>query len=137
LPKLPFEFGSSCVIKPVISAGSYHTRKFDIQDWAEVAAAYSQLALSCDFMVQPFLSQIKTRGEYSFVYFGGQHFYTVNKRPMDDDFRVQIQYGGQYTLVDMGLRVTEQVERIYHLAVPTDCLYARLMESWMRKTDFT
>ena len=126
LPALPSEFGSRCVIKPVISAGSYHTKQFHMQDWAEMAVAFGQLPLSCDFMVQPFLPQIQTRGEYSFVYFGGQHMYTVNKRPVENDFRVQIQYGGQYTLVEMGLYVMDQVERIYEQAVPADCLYARI-----------
>jgi glutathione synthase/RimK-type ligase-like ATP-grasp enzyme len=45
-------------------------------------------------MIQAFLPSVKTEGEYSFLYFGGQFSHAVNKRPKDGDYRIQSIYGG-------------------------------------------
>ncbi len=45
-------------------------------------------------MLQPFLAQVVSEGEYSLFYFSGQLSHTINKRPAAGDFRVQEEHGG-------------------------------------------
>lgn len=45
-------------------------------------------------LVQAFLPSVKSEGEYSFLYFGGQFSHALVKRPKDGDYRIQSLYGG-------------------------------------------
>ncbi|WFL77567.1 hypothetical protein P7228_00445 [Altererythrobacter arenosus] len=45
-------------------------------------------------MLQPFLAQITTDGEYSFLFVDGQFSHALVKRPASGDYRVQSLYGG-------------------------------------------
>jgi glutathione synthase/RimK-type ligase-like ATP-grasp enzyme len=45
-------------------------------------------------MIQPYLPQIASEGEYSFLFIDGQFSHALVKRPADGDYRVQSLYGG-------------------------------------------
>jgi glutathione synthase/RimK-type ligase-like ATP-grasp enzyme len=45
-------------------------------------------------MLQPFLPQIQSDGEYSFLFIDGQFSHALVKRPTQGDYRVQSLYGG-------------------------------------------
>jgi glutathione synthase/RimK-type ligase-like ATP-grasp enzyme len=47
-------------------------------------------------LVQEFVAEIETAGEWSLVYLGGEFSHAVNKLPRPGDFRVQHEHGGQY-----------------------------------------
>ena len=45
-------------------------------------------------MLQPYLPQIASDGEYSFLFIDGQFSHALRKRPAAGDYRVQSLYGG-------------------------------------------
>lgn len=84
------EFGSQAVVtKRQVGAG------------AEGQSLHREHALSPDWhmdqpaMLQPFLPQIQTDGEYSFLFVDGEFSHALRKLPQDGDYRVQTLYGGR------------------------------------------
>ena len=77
---------SQLVLKPAISAGSYRTELLCGQP----------LPASGAWLLQPFLEEIRTEGEWSFVFFDGRFSHAQRKTPAAGDFRVQKQFGGTY-----------------------------------------
>lgn len=85
---------TDAVVKPVISAGAFRTRRARLDDLAGQDALDDALAHS-DAMVQPFLPEITAEGEWSFVFLGGAYSHAVLKTPRAGDFRVQEDHGGR------------------------------------------
>jgi glutathione synthase/RimK-type ligase-like ATP-grasp enzyme len=81
------------VVKPLVSASAHDTHLVDVADPAAIerlrAGAMSQPA-----MIQPFLEEIRTRGEWSVVFADGALTHAVLKRPAPGEFRVQPRLGG-------------------------------------------
>jgi glutathione synthase/RimK-type ligase-like ATP-grasp enzyme len=90
LAKMP---GQRVVIKPAISGGAWHTVQGTVGD-ARFDEAVAQLPPEHDYLVQPFLPEIVSDGEWSLLYFGGHFSHAVIKRPAAGDFRVQSEFGG-------------------------------------------
>ena len=82
-------------LKPVVGATARETLPFD--DSAEgIAAATAHLArlLPNESMIlQPFFESVKSEGEYSAIYFGGELSHGVQKIPVPGDYRVQDDFG--------------------------------------------
>ena len=111
------------VIKPVVSAGAYLTYRFNKNN---VPAEVKNLPVDkYEFMLQPFLKDIQTGGEYSFIFLGGQYSHAIVKRPKSGDFRVQSEYGGSveaYSPSEKELELTEFI----HSLLPEKPYYARI-----------
>ncbi len=113
------------VVKPAISAGARRTRV--------VAAAQAELAQSMfatmvargEVLVQPFLQQLVTEGEWSLVFLAGAFSHAVLKRPADGDFRVQERFGGAALRAEAPPELVRQAARVLE-AAPADLLYARV-----------
>ena len=77
-------------------------------------------------MIQPYLPSIETEGETSLLFFGGKLSHVVNKRPVAGEFRIQVQFGGQYVALAEppagALALAEQTLA----AIDEDLLYARI-----------
>jgi len=117
-------FGSDQVIvKPTVSGGAWRTLRLSpgqaLTD-PPVGAA----------MIQPYLPTIASHGELSLLFFGGRFSHAVLKRPVDGDFRIQVQFGGLYSPVadppEAALALAEGVLA----AVDEPLLYARI--DWSR-----
>lgn len=78
-----------------------------------------------EWMLQPFLSQVQSRGEQSLVFIDGAYSHAVLKRPKAGDFRVQAEYGGAATPFVPDLAVRRDAEAAVQRAVP-DAVYARV-----------
>ena len=85
---------ASVVVKPTISGGAWQTLRGEIGDTAFAAAA-AQLPTAMEYLVQPYLSEIASAGEWSLLYFGGEYSHAVIKRPAAGDYRVQDEHGGR------------------------------------------
>jgi glutathione synthase/RimK-type ligase-like ATP-grasp enzyme len=85
--------GQQVVIKPTISGGAWHTLRGSVGD-AMLTAAVTQLPRELDYLVQPFVPEIVSDGEWSLLYFGGEFSHAVIKRPATGDYRVQGEFGG-------------------------------------------
>ncbi|OOG51277.1 hypothetical protein [Rhodanobacter sp. C01] len=81
------------VIKPAISGGAWHTLRGTAGD-ENFAQALTRLPRDHDYLVQPFVPEIVSDGEWSLLYFGGEFSHAVIKRPAAGDYRVQGEYGG-------------------------------------------
>ncbi len=74
------------VVKPTVSATAYQTRKMSERDRSEV--------IDGPAMIQEFLPEIETSGEWSLMFLGGEFSHAVRKFPTAGDFRVQSEFGG-------------------------------------------
>lgn len=83
------------VIKPLVGASAYRTTRVarrearafldgEFQDWTKDSR----------FMVQPYLPEVETAGEWSLVFFGESFSHSVRKTPARGNFRVQDLHGG-------------------------------------------
>jgi glutathione synthase/RimK-type ligase-like ATP-grasp enzyme len=81
------------VVKPAVSASAYLTRRV-ARGEASSRAALEEVLAHSDAMVQPYLPEIESEGEWSFVFLGGAFSHAVLKTPARGDFRVQAEHGG-------------------------------------------
>ena len=107
------------IVKPTVSGGAWRTQRMSPGDVLEVGPAWPG-------MIQPYLPTIASEGELSLLFFGGQLSHAVNKQPVDGDFRIQVQFGGQYRRVesvpDDALALAKQVLSV----IEERLLYARI-----------
>lgn len=89
------EFGvQEIVVKPVISAGARNTFRIRYNDAEFVVEEAVNLLTDKECMIQPFMQNVITEGEYSVFYFDGGYSHAVLKTPKQYDFRVQEEHGG-------------------------------------------
>ncbi|MBE1159246.1 ATP-grasp domain-containing protein [Dyella acidiphila] len=81
------------VIKPSVSGGAWHTLR-GTPGTAAFEQALAQLPATLDFLVQPFVPEIASNGEWSLLYFAGSYSHAVIKHPASGDYRVQEEHGG-------------------------------------------
>ena len=111
------------VIKPLISAGAYLTYRFNKNN-----TPMEVLNLPVDkyeFMIQPFLPDIQTEGEYSFIFLAGKFSHAIVKKPKTGDFRVQSEFGGTVTPYEPSPAELKLGEFIFSI-LPEIPLYARI-----------
>ncbi|GGD25465.1 ATP-grasp domain-containing protein [Flavobacterium orientale] len=113
------------VIKPAFSAGSYLTKLIDRSELESIQEEFNEHFETKDFLLQEFRPEIKDIGESSFIFFNGKFSHAVNKKPVKNDFRVQIQYGGKYSLIQPNDDLLQQAELVVS-KIPEKLLYARV-----------
>lgn len=113
------------VIKPAFSAGSYLTKLIDRSELSSIQTEFKEHFATKDFLLQEFRPEIKELGETSFIFINGKFSHAVNKKPEENDFRVQIQYGGKYTLIEPNEDLLIQAEIVLS-KIPEKLLYARV-----------
>lgn len=113
-------FGTDVVVvKPRVSGGAYKTLRLtrgEAMQGAPEGAA----------MIQPYLPSIETEGETSLLFFGGRLSHVVNKRPVNGDFRIQVQFGGQYVALPEPPEGARALAEATLKAIDADLLYARI-----------
>jgi glutathione synthase/RimK-type ligase-like ATP-grasp enzyme len=81
------------IIKPSVSGGAWHTVR-GTPGTTAFKDAVAALPGNLDFLVQPFVPEIATNGEWSLLYFAGAYSHAVIKHPASGDYRVQEEHGG-------------------------------------------
>lgn len=115
--------GQQIVIKPTMSAAAHNTVR-GVAGSAELDQAMTDLPDDV-YLVQPFLPEIQTDGEWSLLYFGGEFSHAVVKRPAAGDYRVQQMFGGESTLEEPTPAILESAENALS-AAPSQPTYARV-----------
>ncbi|MFK4084407.1 RimK family alpha-L-glutamate ligase [Kribbella sp. NPDC020789] len=115
--------GQQIVIKPTVSGAAYNTVR-GLAGSAELDAAMTELPDDV-YLVQPFLPEIQTEGEWSLLFFGGEFSHAVVKRPAAGDYRVQQMFGGESTLEEPTPAILESAENALS-AARTQPTYARV-----------
>jgi glutathione synthase/RimK-type ligase-like ATP-grasp enzyme len=113
------------VIKPAFSAGSYLTEVFKTTESDQINSKYKVIAAEKDLLLQEFMPEIQTLGETSFIFFNKNFSHAVNKKPADGDFRIQVQFGGKYTLINPDKELIGQAQKVVDL-FDENLLYARV-----------
>lgn len=113
------------VVKPVISAAANRTVRVAR---GTVTDSYAQLAEALelgDMMLQPFVPEIQTRGEWSLIFIDGEFSHAVRKVPLAGDFRVQAHLGGNALSEQPSCEIIGAARRVLD-AAPSPWLYARV-----------
>lgn len=113
-------FGTdTLIVKPRVSGGAWKTLRLSrgqaLEDAPEGPA-----------MIQPYLPTIETEGETSLLFFGGALSHVVNKTPVNGDFRIQTQFGGQYVALPEPPTEALALAEKTLAAIDEDLLYARI-----------
>jgi hypothetical protein len=99
LPELLRDAGwSEAVVKPSISGGAFETWRAGPGE--EDAARFARQLEAMDCLVQPFVPELISGGEWSLLFFRGRYSHAVLKRPEPGDFRVQEEFGGVFLAAD-------------------------------------
>lgn len=116
------------VIKPTVSGTAWHTVR-GVAGEPAFDQIVAQLPLEFDYLVQPYVPEVASDGEWSLLFFDGEYSHAVIKRPKAGDYRVQSDYGGvsleaepSADLVASAGRVLEAAAAIGH----ADAAYARI-----------
>ena len=114
------------IIKPCVSANADDTFILEQNKMGSLKPVLENTFSQKDFLVQPFIKNIRIEGEYSLIYFGNRLSHVLLKTPKNGDFRVQEEHGGilkainkpESSLIDFGNKVMG--------TVPYQCLYSRV-----------
>ncbi|MEZ4884114.1 MAG: hypothetical protein R3E32_05180 [Chitinophagales bacterium] len=113
------------VVKPAVSLDAFHTWLTDLPTAEKQQNNFEALVMERDVMVQPFMPEINTRGEYSFVFFGGKFSHVVLKSNPTGDFRIQGNYGGRNQLIEVSPALISQATHILQ-SIDLPHYYARI-----------
>lgn len=108
------------IIKPLISATAGYTYRLK-QFAPELTATFENRP----FMVQKFIPNVVSEGEFSLFYFGENYSHTILKTPQPTDFRVQEEHGGIITAVAPSAKLLQTAEQVLSFVNPRP-LYARI-----------
>jgi glutathione synthase/RimK-type ligase-like ATP-grasp enzyme len=113
------------VVKPRVSATAYRTVLTTADDPHEAQVLVDNLLHAPRAMVQEFLNEVSTGGEWSLIFFSGRFSHAVIKMPKAGDFRVQHDFGGSEHVADAPQSVIQAAARVI-AAVESIPLYARV-----------
>ena len=104
------------VVKPQGSGGSFRTVRVRRGDPIEPLD---------DAIIQPFVPAVSGEGELSFLFIGGTFSHAVRKVAKQGDFRIQPQFGGQFSRFEPEPSQLALAETVI-AALPEPSLYARV-----------
>jgi glutathione synthase/RimK-type ligase-like ATP-grasp enzyme len=113
------------VLKPEFGASAHDTRLVTEATLGEATAALESGAISRPVLVQPFLEEIQTRGEWSLIFIDSVFTHAVLKRPAAGEFRVQPRLGGTAQAAPAPAPVLAAARAVI-AALPRPSLYARI-----------
>jgi glutathione synthase/RimK-type ligase-like ATP-grasp enzyme len=113
------------VVKPRVSATAHRTRLISLNDADSVQTLLEDLLRGPGVMVQEFMNDIQTSGEWSLIFFSGEFNHAVIKTPKAGDFRVQHDFGGAERSARAPSAMIDAASRIL-AALDTVPLYARV-----------
>jgi glutathione synthase/RimK-type ligase-like ATP-grasp enzyme len=102
--------GREVVVKPTVSGGAWHTLRGVVGESA-FEQAVAQLPQELDYMVQAFVPEVVSKGEWSLLFFDGQYSHAVLKRAAAGDYRVQGSFGGSTEFIDADPSIIASAQR--------------------------
>ncbi len=112
------------VVKPAISASAYETRRIDeptpLDDqWLNA------LLKNRPMMVQEFIPEIQSDGEWSLILAGMEFTHAAHKVPKAGDFRVQEEHGGMHKAASPAKSAVAMAQEILQRFAP-EAVYCRV-----------
>jgi len=112
------------IVKPVISTNATDTFLLTRERARDLATELSKTFDKRAFVVQPFIENIQTEGEFSLFYFNGQFSHATLKVPKAEDFRVQEEHGAQVLSIEPEPELLRTGDSVMRLVDPMP-VYAR------------
>ena len=113
------------ILKPAISGGAKNTYSLTRHETAYYESKINEFLQEEAYLVQPFLPEIQTQGEWSLIFFNGLFSHCVLKVPRNGDFRVQHYFGGTILPSTPPPAVLKAAQGLVNRFAP-GCLYARV-----------
>lgn len=106
------------IIKPVINTNATDTFLLSHPVPAEQIALLKRTFHVRPFVVQPFIENITTEGEFSLFHFGGRYSHAIQKVPRQGDFRVQEEHGSKITAIEPESALRQIADHVISLIDP-------------------
>jgi len=116
---------TQAVVKPTVSATAFQTWITSPEKAPADEIAVRKLLQRSGVMVQKFVEEVYTAGEWSFIFFLKRYSHAVLKRAREGDFRVQDEFGGSFERTVPAASLVEQAQRIVD-TIDGPLLYARV-----------
>ena len=113
------------VVKPAVSLNAHETWRVMRSAVARFEARFTAMRSAGDVLVQEFIQQVTTDGEWSLVFVGHEFSHGVRKRAKQGDFRVQIEHGGSAVAETPPQRLIDDAARVI-AALPEPPVYCRV-----------
>jgi glutathione synthase/RimK-type ligase-like ATP-grasp enzyme len=117
------------ILKPAISGAARHTYRINPASAWDHEAIFHSLIANEAMLLQEFQPSVLTKGEVTFVLFGGRYSHALVKKPKRGDFRVQDDFGGtlhEYSPSQEEIKFAEHVLTV----CPSIPVYARVDCIW-------
>jgi len=124
-----FDKQRAFVLKPCVSAGGkglYYIKS--LVDAKLYQKSFSQYLQTCDFMLQTYIPEIRTKGEWSLVFIGGEYSHSLHKKPAKNSILVHAERGG---LLDLNAQPEKHIIEFAYQA------YARIIPAFQEATHLT
>ena len=112
------------IVKPVVSTNAHNTFLLETPVAAELIEELEIIFTQRPFVVQPFMENVRTEGEFSLFFFSNEFSHAILKTPKDDDFRVQEERGSSIVSKEPESALLETATNVLRLVNPMP-VYAR------------
>lgn len=123
---------NKAILKPAIAGGARHTYLFDRESAADYQEVFEQLLANESMLLQEFQKNIVSKGEVSFMVFGGRYSHSILKKAKTGDFRVQDDFGGSVHPYEASMEERQFVEQVIAQCDELP-VYARVDVMWDNK----
>lgn len=113
------------VIKPAISLSAHETWRVGIGDAREHQGRFDRLRMRGDVLVQRYVPEVSSGGEWSLMFFQREYSHAVLKLPAPGDFRVQQEHGGRADSASPSSQLIQGASAVLDL-LPATPIYARV-----------
>ena len=113
------------MVKPLVAASAHGTTLLRSRAPAAIARSLDASLAGRPVVVQPFMEEVCSRGEWSLVFIDGRFTHAALKRPGSGEFRVQAHLGGTASAGEPPADVRAAACRALG-ALPVPPLYARV-----------
>jgi len=113
------------VVKPTISASAFQTWVATVENAESHQNIVDEMLTRTGVIIQEFVDEIQTIGEWSFIFFNKNFSHAVLKRAKAGDFRVQQEHGGYCEIKIPDAAFVKQAKSIVD-SIAEPLLYARV-----------
>jgi len=113
------------VVKPVVGANGDDAFRVSQGDTLERLQSIAARFCNRDCMIQPFMPNIISEGEYSLFFFSGQYSHAILKTPAESEFRSQEEHGGEIRSIVPQEKLLKRARQAMDTLSPAP-LYARI-----------
>jgi glutathione synthase/RimK-type ligase-like ATP-grasp enzyme len=113
------------IVKPVISTNATNTYLLERDTIRVLGSELHQAFADRPHIVQPFIENIRSEGEFSLFYFNQQFSHAIQKIPKRGDFRVQEEHGAKIIAVKPDAALRKTADQVMQSVEPLP-VYARV-----------